>query len=148
MNKINYITGDLLESEIPLIVHGVNMMGVMGAGVAKAIALKYPEAKKAYLAKIDWKPGDIQIVKINDFRYICNLCSQRYYGRSGIYANLDWIDVGFRKLFDWMEESHYKKLATCKIGTGFGGLHWDDVEYVIKGALKNKNINIFVYSLK
>ena len=45
---IEYKNGDLLNVTEGIILHGCNGQGVMGAGVAKAIKMKYPEAFTAY----------------------------------------------------------------------------------------------------
>ena len=37
---IKHITGNVLDSDAPIIAHQVNCMGVMGAGVAKCIREK------------------------------------------------------------------------------------------------------------
>lgn len=46
--SIRYIQGDILESTADLIVIPVNCVGVMGAGLAKQYALKFPEQLRAY----------------------------------------------------------------------------------------------------
>ena len=48
--QIEYRTGDLLEAAEPVIVHGCNAQGSMGAGVARAIRDRYPAAYAAYRA--------------------------------------------------------------------------------------------------
>lgn len=45
---IKYKTGNLLGVKSGIIVHGVNTLGVMGAGVALAIREKYPECFEEY----------------------------------------------------------------------------------------------------
>ena len=37
---IEYVTGDLLASDEPIIAHGCNTMAVMGSGIARLIHLK------------------------------------------------------------------------------------------------------------
>ena len=38
---IEIVNGDLLQSNLPLIAHQTNCLGVMGAGIAKAIKNKW-----------------------------------------------------------------------------------------------------------
>lgn len=45
---IKHITGNVLDSDAPIIAHQVNCMGVMGAGVAKCIREKYPDIMFTY----------------------------------------------------------------------------------------------------
>jgi len=42
------IEGDLLNAPFQVIAHQVNCMGVMGAGVAKSLRLKYPGLYESY----------------------------------------------------------------------------------------------------
>ena len=43
-----YIIGDITETELKYIAHGVNCQNVMGSGVAKALYTKFPEVKERY----------------------------------------------------------------------------------------------------
>lgn len=45
---IQYKTGNLLDVKSGIIMHGVNTLGVMGAGVALAVRKKYPECFEEY----------------------------------------------------------------------------------------------------
>lgn len=47
---ITYRNGDLLTSDCQIICHQVNCKGYMGAGIAKAIRDKYPNAYRVYRA--------------------------------------------------------------------------------------------------
>jgi O-acetyl-ADP-ribose deacetylase (regulator of RNase III) len=46
--KWTYKDGDLLKSGEPVIAHGCNTHGVMGAGIAKQVAFMYPDAYQQY----------------------------------------------------------------------------------------------------
>ncbi len=48
--QIQYVKGDLLESGLPIIVHGCNAQGRMGRGIALAIKERLPWAYEAYRA--------------------------------------------------------------------------------------------------
>ena len=45
---IKIVDGDLLQANIPLIAHQTNCLGVMGAGIAKAIKNKWPDVYTQY----------------------------------------------------------------------------------------------------
>ena len=45
---MDVVSGNLLEIEEGIICHQVNCQGVMGAGVAKTIASRYPQVLSAY----------------------------------------------------------------------------------------------------
>lgn len=48
MGELTVIDGDLLDVTEGVIAHQVNCQGVMGAGVARAIADRYPEVRSQY----------------------------------------------------------------------------------------------------
>ena len=50
--------GNLLESDCPVIVHQVNCLGVMGAGVAKQIKDKWPWVFEQYKSACDFYKND------------------------------------------------------------------------------------------
>ena len=65
---MDVVSGNLLEIEEGIICHQVNCQGVMGAGVAKAIASRYPQVLSAYRELCDtptpWQLlGQIQAVR-------------------------------------------------------------------------------------
>ena len=45
---IKYIQGDLLKTDATLILHQVNLQGIMGGGLAYSIARKYPSVEREY----------------------------------------------------------------------------------------------------
>ena len=46
---IEYIEGDLLKTNVEVIIHQTNCKGVMGAGIALQIKNNYPEVFKYYV---------------------------------------------------------------------------------------------------
>lgn len=45
---VTFIKGDILEQDVDMIAHQVNTIGIMGAGLAAQISVKYPEAVMSY----------------------------------------------------------------------------------------------------
>ena len=82
------ITGDITAITDGYIMHQVNCQNVMGAGVAKSLATKYPKVKEAYhnFAKTYAKPKErfrwIQPVRVSESLVICNSFSQFSFGNS------------------------------------------------------------------
>lgn len=92
MNKIETIEGNLLDfpNDINAIAHSCNTRHIMGAGIAKQIKDRYPEAYEA-----DWKAfnyeydqdgqyvhwlGKFSKAEINDRKYIYNMYTQATIG--------------------------------------------------------------------
>lgn len=126
--------GDLIkEVQRGFIVHGCNMQGVMGSGVARGIKSTYPSAFKVYeqqLRRGAAELGDISAVAINPELYIVNALTQGSYG-SGLQVSYDAISIAFQKL------AHFSKVVDplnewpiCfpLIGAGRGGGDWKLIE--------------------
>jgi len=43
---INFVKGDLFESDCEVLVNAVNPIGMMGGGIARQFAIRYPEMEQ------------------------------------------------------------------------------------------------------
>lgn len=161
---MKYIKGDICETPLEVIAHGCNMQGVMGAGVAKAIKNRWPEAFEVYVR-------DLEIIKkydgpsplkrmlgyfsdchTDDGKTIFNVYTQYYYG-PGKQAR--YIDVFHgmlcvaRQSGMWDATGKYIKrdVAIPKIGCGLGGLDWSIVEIFLKEIEEKHEIEFWVYEI-
>lgn len=69
-NLTQIVHGNLLDIESGIIAHQVNCKGVMGAGLAKQIRLKYPIVYQAY---IEWYCANILRPGLTQFVTVCNI---------------------------------------------------------------------------
>lgn len=140
---MDIIKGDLFQNTTGIIVHGCNVSGGYGSGIAGIIADKYPEAQHEYFLKMDGysykQPnraalGTIQPVKIYDDFYIVNGFTQLRYGGPGVrWANPSAI----RDVLDLTADFAIKMkmdVYAPKIGTGLGGITWEEVEKHFEAA--------------
>lgn len=151
---ITYKTGNIIDAEEPIIVHGCNAKGVMGSGVAKAIRDVYP---KAYLDYKTWekdhglKLGDAIWSQQNEHRWVVNAITQMNYGRTGEqFVSYSAIETAFKSILQSL--SFYEKWNDCdkpiaipRIGAGLGGGNWDIISEII--ATSMYPINVVVYDL-
>ena len=97
--------GDMLEIKQGILVHQVNCQGVMGAGIAKAIADKWPFVKEAYTAVCRKHGrgmlGRVHVITIDNGLYVANLFGQDRYGRDKRYTNYMALHKGLRSLANW-----------------------------------------------
>lgn len=151
------IKQNILNINQGIVAHGCNCQGVMGAGVAKAIRSKWPEAFQAYrdacVAKDYSKQllGACIIVKITncDNLYIANCITQHRYGSDGkVYANIEAIKQAMKKVFEFANTTQLP-LYTVKIGCGLGGLTWNkDVKPIFEQlSFEYPFVNFFVCDL-
>ena len=144
------INGNILDITSGIIAHGVNRKLVMGAGVALAIAKKYPEVKQQFLSRNNPVPGlgYVDPVYINNNLVICNCYVQDRYGQDkGIkYASLLAIQVAMTTLVHALIDS--KVIHIPFIGAGFGGLNWyQEVQPALLQIEADSGIEFKVYYL-
>jgi O-acetyl-ADP-ribose deacetylase (regulator of RNase III) len=167
---IKYKKGDvtlLSESGPSVVVHGVNDIGVMGAGVAKAISERYPSVRSGYMdwaihgyyllenknknvTKIPFQLGQIQVIKISKNLSFCNLVSQR--GIKSFYdlppVRYESICEGLYRLRDYCVNRRIENICMPRIGCGLAQGKWSIVEKIIERVFKsNPELNIIVYDL-
>ncbi len=144
---INEVYGDLVKDaeQFDVIAHGCNCFVTMGAGIAKDIKKKFPEAYEVDLATIkgdNTKLGTITFTK-NTNPVIVNCYSQYRYGREKgvIYCNYDAIRSCMKKI---KENFSGKKIGLPKMGCSLAGGDWAIVSKIIAEELGNENVTIVI----
>lgn len=133
--------GDLFDSAAAYLGHGVNVCGVMGAGIAKTFKEKYPNNFTNYEAACNagtLRPGGFMVVPARrdsgSLVLITNFASQN---KPGADADYKWL---FSSLWSWAEQASEPNrlrlyggiIAVPEIGCGIGGLEWDKVKRIYR----------------
>ena len=130
---MNIINGDLLQFTEGVIIHQVNNRRVMGAGVAKSIATKYPMHKQDYLnSKLDL--GSIVITKLSNKFAILGLVAQNGYGRdsSHCYTDYEALKDCLMRIAYWHKlNPTVKYYVPYGIGCGLANGNWNTVSGLI-----------------
>lgn len=152
---IEFRDGDLLEqTDLDAIIHQCNCFGVMGAGIAKQIAKKYPcavEADKRYLPGDRKKLGSYTcgVDKVTNL-HIINLYGQFHYGIEKRQTDYDAVK---RALLEVKEDycSHYLFCQTpmkigipYNMGCGLAGGSWNVIEAMLKELFETAEEYILV----
>lgn len=141
--KIDYITGDLLESDELVIVHGCNAQGTMGSGIAGLIRKKWPVVFDQYRQHYETHLGeDImgEIVWVDvGTKLIANAITQRFYGgNKGMrYCSYDAIATVFDRLDIWASENSVERIGMPLIGCGLANGSWKVVSAIIESSAQN-----------
>lgn len=127
---IEYTSGNILQCEADALVNTVNCVGVMGRGIALQFKHAYPENFKAYAAACQRKavqPGRMFVFDTGQLtppRFIVNFPTKRHWrGKSRI----EDIESGLADLVKVIREKDIRSIAIPPLGSGLGGLDWNDV---------------------
>ena len=149
---ITYKTGDFLAEDVEALVNTVNCVGVMGRGIALQFKNAFPENFKDYAVacKIDKvRPGQMYIVETNTLtnpKYIINFPTKRHWrGKS----RMEDIEAGLCDLVKQIKQRNIKSVAIPPLGSGLGGLNWNEVKSLIENAVQELvDVEIIIYEPK
>ena len=168
---VKIVDGNLFDSKANFIVHQTNCEGVMGSGVARQVAEKYPHVEKEYrkylryCSKNDIEPlGTVQYVptevwaltmidtiknnNIMDFdinyQYIVNLFGQNTYGE-GLQTDLNAMKMAFINIREKAKAIGATVAMPYRIGSYRGGAKWEDVYAIIKNVFDKSNVDVEIW---
>lgn len=137
--------GNIFDTEATYIGHGVNVYGVMGAGIARQFKQRFPNNFDKYeeacsiVSSEPLRPGGYLVVKDTDKitgreHYVVNFASQEKPGPDADYQWLFSSLLSFAKKasMPWMVNKFRNLVAIPEIGCGIGGLKWSSVKAVIE----------------
>ena len=135
---LKVVTGNLLNEDRGILVHGVNCQGKMGAGIALEVKRRYPKAYHSYLDRCKWSNFDpfrmlgfVDFVQINDNLVIANAFIQDTYGNDGRrYVSYDAIDRCFIEINQYALRTGLP-VKYPRIGAGLAGGNWDIISAII-----------------
>lgn len=152
MNYIQEYKGNLLESHCNIIMHQCNTMRTMGAGIAKQIKNKYPEAYKADCQFMMAQPpqqklGQFSWAQAADGRFIVNLYGQLRYGREKQHTDYVALQSALQQSFHWVKNNFTNPIVGLPKGMGCNnaGGDWETVYDIIETVAKMYQIQVHIY---
>lgn len=147
MTQLILKTGDIFTSDAGALGHGVNVRGVMGAGIALQFRNKFPSMYDLYT---QWCSANIllpgeSMVWYDELSnlFICNIASQ---DNPGPFARMDWLISGVGMSLRHLEEVGVETLALPRIGSGIGGLNEKDVEDSLRVLAEYSSVDIELWT--
>ena len=126
---INIIKGNIFTSKCQTLVNTINTQGVMGAGIALEMRLRYPEMFLKYKSLCERKLieiGKLWIYDVSSERQMLNFPTKTNWKQP---SKVEYLAKGLRKFVDTYEEKKIKSIAFPLLGADKGGL---DQDYVIE----------------
>lgn len=135
---LKVVTGNLLNEDKGILVHGVNCQGKMGAGIALEVKRRYPQVYRSYFQfgnGARWQPshllGSVNFVPITPELVIVNAFTQEDYGNDGRrYVSYDAVDRCFAEINQYALRTGLP-VKYPRIGAGLAGGNWDIISAII-----------------
>ncbi|HEX7646289.1 MAG TPA: macro domain-containing protein [Noviherbaspirillum sp.] len=149
---IEFASGDILKDDSEALVNAVNCVGVMGRGIALQFKNAWPENFEAYALACqhnEVKPGRMFVFAtglLTTPKYIINFPTKRHW-RAG--SRMEDIDSGLADLVNLLKAKNIGSIAIPPLGSGLGGLEWDQVRPRIVAAMEAlPNVRVRIYEPK
>lgn len=146
---INFVEGNLLESQTEALVNTVNTVGIMGKGIALQFKNAFPYNYKVYKAACEAKTfhiGDLIITEEESLLYgrkiIIDLPTKTDWRKPSEYS---YIETGLKALAHAINEKQIKSISIPALGSGNGGLNWDKVKMLMENHLAELSCAISIY---
>jgi len=146
------VQGDLiqmaLKGQFDVIIHGCNCFCTFGAGIARQIASKLPEAaiidnytrrgdksKLGHFTAAEIERGNIKFIVFND---------NTQYGCNFNMFNVDYDAI--KSVFEKIKLTYSKKrIGYCRIGAGLARGDWSIISKIIDEALEGEDHTLVEY---
>jgi len=146
---IQFIEGNLLESQAEALVNTVNTVGVMGKGIALQFKKAYPENYRIYTKACKEKSISIGKLLVTDEqtliggkKIIINFPTKTDWRKPSEYS---YIEKGLNSLVQIIQTRKIKSIAVPPLGAGNGGLEWSRVKSMIEKHLSAVDCQVMVY---
>tara|TARA_R100000988_G_scaffold84275_2_gene47256 strand:+ start:87 stop:1151 length:1065 start_codon:yes stop_codon:yes gene_type:complete len=146
---IEFKSGDILNEDTDAIINTVNCVGVMGRGIALQFKKAFPDNFSAYESACrqqQVQPGRMFVYETGQLtapRYIINFPTKRHWRGA---SRMDDIDTGLQALVETLRKYKIQSVAVPPLGSGLGGLDWDEVKPRIEAALQPlSDVRVVVY---
>ncbi len=144
---VEHRTGDLFaQPDLRALAHGCNCAGAMGAGIAIHFKKRWPAMYAEYKRRCAdgrFAPGDVFAWEDGGVT-VFNLGTEKHW-RTG--ATLDFVERSVEALVAECEAREVTAVGMPRIGAGYGGLAWADVEAALERACAGRAVRLVVVTL-
>ena len=139
---IRFKTGNILAEDAEALINTVNCVGVMGRGIALQFKKTFPGNFEAYAEACkrgEVRPGRMFVFETGQLTnplYIVNFPTKRHWRDK---SRIEDIDAGLNALAEAIRERNIHSIAVPPLGSGLGGLEWQEVCPRIEAALRGFN---------
>ncbi len=142
---VDIINGDIFTSKCEMLVCPVNCIGIMGAGLARKFASRFPDTERMYK----------ELCKGNLIQVGGNLWVSQHYPQKILFfptkdhwkrpSELCYIEDGLKRFTEQLYNMGINSVAFPPLGCGLGGLRVKDVMPVMLKYLSSLPIKTEIY---
>jgi O-acetyl-ADP-ribose deacetylase (regulator of RNase III) len=141
---LKYVSSNLFDSPAQTLVNTVNVVGVMGKGIAAEFKRRYPGMFRRYAEHC--KNGSLDIGKLYLYRtankLILNFPTKKHWRHP---SRLEYIEAGLKKFVDTYAAHGIVSISFPQLGCGNGGLPWSEVQPLMQRYLKDLPIPVYIH---
>jgi len=144
---IHFHRTSLMTSPAQTVVNTVNVVGVMGKGLAAAFKERYPVMFTEYKKICDdqqLQPGGLWLWKGSE-QWVLNFATKKHWRNP---SKMEYVRSGLQKFRETYEEMGIREVAFPRLGCGNGGLNWSEVRPLMLEALRDLPITIFIHDFE
>lgn len=141
---LTYLKGDIFNSPAQVLVNTVNVVGVMGKGVALEFKKRYPDMFHYYQQLCDKKMLDVGKLSLwkNEEKWVLLFPTKKDWRNP---SKMEYIEKGLAKFVASYYKLGIESIAFPRLGCGNGKLDWKDVKPLMERYLKDLPIQIYIY---
>ena len=149
-------------ADVEMVCHQVNCRGVMGRADYKGEPTTNlaQQLRNVYGDDL-YKPyrdlcsksgglllGQVQILKMDDGKFICNMFAQDSYGRIGVHTDYNAFESCCKQIVEYCKSNGIKHIGMpYKIGCNRGGGYWLTIQDILFKHFQDESIDLTIYSL-
>lgn len=141
---LKIIKGNIFTTECQTIVNTINCVGIMGAGIAFEMRLRYPEMNNKYIElckEFKIKIGYLWLYKSNE-RWILNFPTKNHWKDE---SKAEYVELGLKKFMETYIERGITSIAFPMLGASLGGLPENVSLKIMTEYLEKCNIPVEIY---
>lgn len=141
---IKIIKGNIFTSKCQTLVNTVNCVGVMGAGIALELRLRYPEMHDRYVQLCEKNKINIGMLWVykSPERWILNFPTKKHWR---FPSKLEYLHAGLEKFLNTYEERAVQSIAFPILGADKGGISQEESLEIMTAYLETADLDIEIY---
>ena len=145
---ITYVIGDLFQSPAKVLVNTVNVVGVMGKGIAKDFKTIFPEMFQEYQKLCEKKKIDTGKLHLwrSPHKWVLNFPTKKHWRYP---SKPEYLEAGLKTFVAGYARNSISSIAFPQLGCGHGELDWEkQVRPLMERHLSNLPVEVFIHLYK